>query len=254
MPTIVRSLSAKIDLHHFIQCDAVLATVVELVVRVDAGAAIWRTFSSVPLFSRYAVIPVPGKVWLHTSVVGADCSVSELGRADLLFAPAIDMPEPRAITRTIQRLERQWGGLLRDHHTRRRYLAANCSTTFLLAEAGLLNGKQATTSWWLADLFRRRYPEVQLLPDLVVKDKRIFTAAAYSAVLNLALESRNLLAREVCLPAPVLCWSMRTARSNHPTRILPRRLSMAITWSSRPKPTSLNVCGIRQTWQGWRPA
>jgi transcriptional regulator GlxA family with amidase domain len=37
-------------------------------------------------------------------------------------------------------------------------------------------------------LFRRRYPEVELLPDLVVKDTRIFSAAAFSAVLNLALE------------------------------------------------------------------
>lgn len=120
--------------------------------------------------------------------LSADCSVSEVGKVDLLFAPAIDMPEPRAIVRTIQRLERQWGGLLRDQHTRRRYLAVNCSTTFLLAEAGLLNGKQATTSWWLAGLFRRRYPGVKLLPDLVVRDTRIFTAAAYSAVLNLALE------------------------------------------------------------------
>jgi transcriptional regulator GlxA family with amidase domain len=52
------------------------------------------------------------------TLLGADCSVSELGRADLLFAPAIDMPEPRAITRTIQRLERHWGALLRDHRTR----------------------------------------------------------------------------------------------------------------------------------------
>jgi transcriptional regulator GlxA family with amidase domain len=114
--------------------------------------------------------------------------VSELGRADLLFAPAIDIPEPRAITRTIQKLERQWGALLRDHHSGHGYLAANCSTTFVLAEAGLLNGKRATTSWWLAGLFRRRYPAVELLPDLVVKDTRIFSAAAFSAVLNLALE------------------------------------------------------------------
>jgi transcriptional regulator GlxA family with amidase domain len=144
---------------------------------------------SAPLFSWRKVSldgkPVPT---MCRASLSADCSASELGRADLIFAPAIDMPEPRAIARTLQKLEKQWGGLLREHHTRRRYLAANCSTTFLLAEAGLLNGKQATTSWWLAGLFRRRYPEVELLPDLVVKDTRIFTAAAYSAVLNLALE------------------------------------------------------------------
>jgi transcriptional regulator GlxA family with amidase domain len=120
--------------------------------------------------------------------LSADCSTAELGKPDLLFAPAIDIPEPHAIRGTIQRLESQWGGVLRRHHEKDGYVAANCSATFLLAEAGLLNGKQATTSWWLARMFRRQYPQVELLPDLVVKDTRIFSAAAYSAVLNLALE------------------------------------------------------------------
>lgn len=176
-------------------------TVIEALSVANFMAAIKNGDSNSPFtWRRVSLDGRPVRAMCGASL-SADCSVSELGSADLLFAPAIDIPEPRAIKRTTQRLERQWGGLLRDHHTRGGYLAANCSTAFLLAEAGLLNGKQATTSWWLAGLFRRHYPEVKLLPDLVVKDTRIFSAAAYSAVLNLALEiisefvgSRNMLA------------------------------------------------------------
>jgi transcriptional regulator GlxA family with amidase domain len=69
------------------------------------------------------------------------------------------------------------------------YVAANCSGVFLLAEAGLLNGRTATTSWWLARSFRSRYPRVRLVPEmLVTKDSRIFCAASFSACLNLGLE------------------------------------------------------------------
>ena len=119
----------------------------------------------------------------------ADGSQDKLGRPDLIFIPAFRSEDQRAMNKSIQQLDAQWSGVLRNHHRRHGYVAANCTATFVLAEAGLLDGRTATTSWWLSRSFRNRYPRVRLLPELLVtKDARIFCAAAFSACLNLGLE------------------------------------------------------------------
>jgi transcriptional regulator GlxA family with amidase domain len=118
-----------------------------------------------------------------------DGSVESLRKPDLIFVPAIRSDDARRLARTVERLGAQWGGVLRAHHRRGGYLAANCSATHLLAEAGLLDGHAATTSWFLARSFRGRYPRVRLADDmLVMRGERIFTAAAFSGCFNLCIE------------------------------------------------------------------
>lgn len=71
-------------------------------------------------------------------------------------------------------------------HARR--VVAMCMGTFVLAEAGLLDGKRATTHWLHAPAFRARYPRVSLEENrLFVVDGDAWTGAGMSAGLDLAL-------------------------------------------------------------------
>jgi transcriptional regulator GlxA family with amidase domain len=63
-----------------------------------------------------------------------------------------------------------------------------CTGAFVLAEAGLLDGRPATTHWAYADAFRRRYPQVNLDPDvLFVDDGAVLTSAGVAAGIDLCL-------------------------------------------------------------------
>jgi len=77
---------------------------------------------------------------------------------------------------------------LRAWHAGGSGVAAACVGTFLLAEAGLLDGRAATTSWWLGPLFRERYPQVRLDESrMVVASGNVVTAGAAMGHLDLAL-------------------------------------------------------------------
>lgn len=78
--------------------------------------------------------------------------------------------------------------VLRDWHAAGSRIAANCSATFLLAASGLLEGRRATTSWWLEDMFRKAFGNVSMEAEsILVEDDRLITAAAGTSYLDLAL-------------------------------------------------------------------
>jgi transcriptional regulator GlxA family with amidase domain len=67
-------------------------------------------------------------------------------------------------------------------------VASVCSGTFMLAEAGLLDGKRATTHWQRTRQFLSQYPKVKLEPDQIfVRDGQIWSSAGITAGIDLAL-------------------------------------------------------------------
>lgn len=77
---------------------------------------------------------------------------------------------------------------VRRLHPRTRRLVSICTGSFVLAAAGVLSGRRATTHWRHAQLLARAYPDVQVQPDsLFVEDDGVFTSAGVSAGIDLAL-------------------------------------------------------------------
>jgi transcriptional regulator GlxA family with amidase domain len=71
-------------------------------------------------------------------------------------------------------------------HARR--TASVCSGSYLLAAAGVLDGKQATTHWSRAADFARKFPRIHVDPDRIfVKDGSVWTSAGISAGIDLSL-------------------------------------------------------------------
>src|ERR1700722_15860128 len=77
---------------------------------------------------------------------------------------------------------------VRQAAARARRVASVCSGTFVLAEAGLLDGRRATTHWSRSTSFARTYPQVRLEPDRIfVKDGPVWSSAGITAGIDLAL-------------------------------------------------------------------
>lgn len=77
---------------------------------------------------------------------------------------------------------------LRSVPGRTRRLASICTGAFILAQAGLLAGRRATTHWRHTRLLAGAYPDVRVEPDAIfVRDGDVYTSAGVSAGIDLAL-------------------------------------------------------------------
>ncbi|WP_430393221.1 GlxA family transcriptional regulator [Actinacidiphila reveromycinica] len=124
--------------------------------------------------------PDPGTV---ATSGGADVVIRSgldaLDRADTVIVAgtgAAEHPDPRVL------------GALREAGRAGKRIASICTGAFLLAEAGLLDGRNATTYWAYTRQFAEKYPDVVIQPDvLYVQDDRILTSSGYAAGIDLCL-------------------------------------------------------------------
>jgi len=77
---------------------------------------------------------------------------------------------------------------IRHHHARGALACGSCSGVFLLGEAGLLDGRRCTTTWWLHDEMKRRYPRADAAwGAALIEDRRVVSAGGPLSWIDLAL-------------------------------------------------------------------
>jgi transcriptional regulator GlxA family with amidase domain len=112
--------------------------------------------------------------------VVATHGVGSLRRADTIVVPGIwdlDAEPPAAVI-----------AALRAADSRGARLISICTGAFVLAAAGVLDGRRATTHWRDAAAFRARFPAIDLDPDVLYVDEgRILTSAGVAAGIDLCL-------------------------------------------------------------------
>ena len=130
--------------------------------------------------------PTPDKIIKPTTGIEIHCEVSVMDiekPIDTLIIAGNDFHE-----RTEEELSPfyQWLSTINEVNTHR--IASVCGGAFVLAKAGLLNGRNATTHWNLSDRLKKSYPEVQVNTNpFFTKDGAVYTSAGVSSGIDLAL-------------------------------------------------------------------
>jgi transcriptional regulator GlxA family with amidase domain len=128
-----------------------------------------------------AAAPGPISTWCGLSLTAPRSYREVRGPIDTLIVGGVD--DPGQFTRD-SRLVR-W---VRDTAGRARRVVALCTGAFLLAEAGVLDGRRATTHWTFCSELARRYPSVRVDPEpIFVRDGNVYTSAGSTASMDVVL-------------------------------------------------------------------
>lgn len=163
-----------------------------------------RSDDGIPNFDFRVVAPDPGAVPAN---LGFSINVEH----DLAFADEADLvvitPIPREQWTSV---DTRVAGVVRRAVERGAWVLTVCSGSFVVAAAGVLNGRRATTHWRYADTMAEMYPEIEVDPNvLYVQDGRIITSAGTAAGLDACLhllrielgaEMTNTIARRMVVP------------------------------------------------------
>lgn len=109
-----------------------------------------------------------------------DLPLRQLDLADTVIVPAIEDVDAPLDLELVQ--------AVRAAHDKGARIVSLCTGAFVLAEAGLLDGLRATTHWAHTDELARRYPRVEVDPDVLYVDNgQVLTSAGKAAAIDLSL-------------------------------------------------------------------
>src|SRR5258706_3962831 len=130
-------------------------------------------------FAVCAAAPGPVRTSTGFSLL-VDYGLEALAGAGTVIVPGVDRTEDAAPAEVHQ--------ALRAAHRRGARIVSICTGAFVLAAAGLLAGRRATTHWQYAALLARLYPDVEVDADvLYVDDGDVLTSAGVAAGIDLCL-------------------------------------------------------------------
>ncbi|RPF43697.1 transcriptional regulator GlxA family with amidase domain [Streptomyces sp. Ag109_G2-6] len=123
-----------------------------------------------------------------TASGGASLDVRPVREVDVLVVPGFELRAGADLDALLGRLTPETAAI-RAQAAAGTAIVSLCIGAFLLAEAGLLDRRRATTSWLHAGELARRCPEAEVQPEhLVVTDTGVTTTAAFSAMYDFALD------------------------------------------------------------------
>lgn len=204
----------------------------------DTGLTV--TLDAFGIANNFAARQTGGAVPFEVSIVGVRKSVrSGHGlpipvqaitpdlKPDWVIVPALNTSTPERLIPALARRDViQAKAQLVSWHAEGAHIAASCIGSFLLAETGLLDHREATTTWWLAPLFRQRYPTVSLDESrMLVPSGRMVTAGAAMGHLDLALWLIRRASPE--LATMVSRYLLADMRSSQAPYIIPNHLAQA---------------------------
>jgi transcriptional regulator GlxA family with amidase domain len=152
-----------------------------------AAGVLWNTWTEQPHEPRFRVrsASIGGRAVRPEGpcTITPDHALEEVGATDLVFVPSAGIGLDELLARN-----RPVVDFLRASHAGGAGVAGVCSGVGLLAEAGLLDGRPATTHWALIDEYRARFPRVGWRPeDLVTESHGVYCGGGVYAALDLAL-------------------------------------------------------------------
>jgi transcriptional regulator GlxA family with amidase domain len=116
-------------------------------------------------------------------ILRPSASAAEIATPDLVVVPGLDDDLAASFA-----ANRGWVPWITKWHAGGARIASSCTGAFLVADAGLLNGRAATTHWLFAGELYSRYPAVTVTADrMIVDNGDVITSAGATAFLNLIL-------------------------------------------------------------------